>query len=99
MVIETNEFRKQADKIWSEDERLAFVSWISAHYDAGDVVPGADGARKIRWTTKSTGKRCGARVIYFIIDDAQLVLIAVYQKSDRSNMTAKQIKEVKQHEH
>ena len=99
MVIETNEFRKQAEKIWSEDERLAFVSWISEHYEAGDVVPGADGVRKIRWTTKSTGKRGGARVIYFIIDDAQLVLIAVYQKSDRSNMNAKQIKEVKQHEH
>jgi hypothetical protein len=62
-VIETTEFRKQAEKIWSEDERLTFVSWIAEHYEAGDVIPGADGARKIRWTTKSTGKRGGARII------------------------------------
>ncbi len=47
-VIETPTFQKQAEKIWSEDERLAFIAWIAEHPTAGDVIPGADGARKVR---------------------------------------------------
>lgn len=49
-VIETPTFQKQAEKLWSEDERLAFIDWIAANPLAGDVIPGADGARKVRWS-------------------------------------------------
>ena len=45
-VIETPTFEKLADKIWSEDERLDFIKWISLNPLAGDVIPGADGAPK-----------------------------------------------------
>jgi len=44
-VIETPTFQKQAERLWSEAERLAFIDWIAAHPLAGDVIPGADGAR------------------------------------------------------
>ncbi len=47
-VIETPTFQRQAEKLWSEDERLAFIDWIAANPLAGDVIPGADGARKVR---------------------------------------------------
>lgn len=47
-VIETPTFQKQAEKIWSESERLAFIDWIAVNPLAGDVIPGADGARKVR---------------------------------------------------
>ncbi len=30
-VIETTAFQKQVEKIWSEDERLAFIAWIAEH--------------------------------------------------------------------
>ena len=46
-VIETPTFQKQAEKLWSEDERLAFIDWIAENSLAGDVIPGADGARKV----------------------------------------------------
>ena len=45
-VLETETFKKQADKIWSESERLEFIVYLSANPGAGDVVPHADGARK-----------------------------------------------------
>ncbi len=94
-VIETHEFQKQAKKIWTEDERLAFIDWISQNPYAGDVVPGADGARKVRWNITGKGKRGGARIIYFNIDHTCLLLIAIYRKSDKSSISAKQIEEVK----
>ena len=47
-VIETLQFQAQADRIWSEVEREAFVDWIAANPLAGDVIPGAEGVRKVR---------------------------------------------------
>ena len=47
-VIETPTFQKQAEKLWLEEERLAFIDWIAANPLAGDVIPGADGALKVR---------------------------------------------------
>lgn len=49
-VIETPTFQKQAAKLWSEAERLDFIDWIAADPLAGDVIPGAEEARKVRWS-------------------------------------------------
>lgn len=94
-VRETETFKKQADKIWSEDERLEFVAYISANPDAGDVIPHADGARKIRWMVGNSGKRGGVRVIYFNLDTDILCLVAIYKKSEKENMGPNEIREVR----
>jgi hypothetical protein len=56
---------------------------------AGDVIPGADGARKVRWGRAGAGKRGGVRVVYFNLT-AQgvvvLVLVLLYAKSEQANM-------------
>jgi len=94
-VIETPTFQKQAEKLWSEDERLAFIDWIAANPLAGDVIPGADGARKVRWSRSGSGKSSGARVIYFNLTEQEVVLlVAAYAKADRSNMLPSEIKKV-----
>ncbi|WKN20804.1 type II toxin-antitoxin system RelE/ParE family toxin [Azotobacter vinelandii] len=94
-VIETPTFQKQASKLWPEDERLAFIDWIAANPLAGDVIPGADGARKVRWSRAGSGKSGGARVIYFNLTEEEVVLlVAVYAKADRSNMTPAEISKV-----
>ncbi len=85
-VIETPTFQKQADKLWTQDERLGFIDWIAINPDAGDVIPGADGARK------GTGKRGGVRVIYFhLVADEVVLLVLVYAKSVRGNVKASDI--------
>ncbi|OQY42332.1 MAG: hypothetical protein B6242_16325 [Anaerolineaceae bacterium 4572_78] len=58
-VIETPTFQKQFEKIWSEDERLDFISWIAVNPLAGDVIPNAEGARKVRWSIKGSKRRVG----------------------------------------
>jgi len=92
-VAETPEFQKQAAAIWSEDERLAFILWLAAHPDAGDVVPGSGGVRKIRWQRAGMGKRGGVRVVYCHFVKQELVLLlAIYTKSERENMLATDLK-------
>lgn len=93
-VLETDTFKKQVDKIWSEEERLTFISYISANPNAGDVIPNADGARKIRWSAENKGKRGGSRVIYFNLDADILCLVAIYKKAAKENMKPTEIKEV-----
>ena len=91
-VIETPTFQKQVAKVWTEAERLAFIAWIAANPTAGDVIPGADGARKVRWAVQGKGKRGGARVVYFNLSDDELVLlVAVYAKADKTNILPNEI--------
>lgn len=98
-VIETLEFQHQASKIWSEVQRDTFIEWIAANPLAGDVIPGASGARKVRWAASGRGKRGGARVIYFhLTEQGVVLLIAVYVKAERSNMSAQEVRKVN-HEH
>ncbi|WP_217428362.1 hypothetical protein [Rugamonas rivuli] len=49
-VIETPEFMASAAAIWTEAERIDFIDWIADNPLAGDVIPGAGGLRKVRWT-------------------------------------------------
>ena len=91
-VIETPTFKKQADKIWSEDERLDFISWLSKNPLAGNVIPGADGSRKVRWAVSGSGKRGGVRVIYFNLSEQGLIyLITIYQKTVQENISINDI--------
>ncbi|MBF8724412.1 DNA-binding protein [Pseudomonas guariconensis] len=94
-VIETPTFQKNAAKLWSDDERVAFVDWIAANPLAGDVIPGAEGARKVRWARTGSGKSGGARVIYFnLTEDEIVLLITVYAKAERCNMSPAEISKV-----
>ena len=94
-VIETPTFQKQAAKLWDDAERVEFIDWIAANPTAGDVIPGAEGARKVRWSRAGSGKSGGTRVIYFNLTDEEVVLlVAVYAKADRSNMNPADIKKV-----
>jgi len=94
-VIKTPTFSKLADKIWTEDERLDFVSFIAKNPKSGDVIPNAEGARKVRWGVKGSGKRGGTRIIYFNLSEQGVIeLIYIYKKVKQANMTANDIKKV-----
>jgi mRNA-degrading endonuclease RelE of RelBE toxin-antitoxin system len=92
-VVETPTFQKQVEKIWSESERMDFIDWIAENPLSGDVIPGAQGARKVRWSVAGRGKRGGARVIYFnFTEQGVLILLMVYTKSEQSNLEPGEIR-------
>jgi len=66
------------------------------HPDAGDVIPGAGGARKLRWAAKGKGKRGGARIIYvYVVVAARIYLLRCYAKNVRTDLTADEKKELR----
>ena len=85
-VAETSIFQRYSDEIWSDDERLEFISWLALNPEAGDVISGSGGCRKVRWSRKGQGKRGGARVVYFNPTEEVIWLLIVYTKAKFDNL-------------
>ena len=79
-------FQRYADAIWNEEERLEFISWIALNPNAGALIPGTGGCRKVRWSRSGQGKRGGTRVVYFNPTETTLWLLIVYTKSKFDNL-------------
>ena len=47
-------------------EYATFQSWLAANPEAGDVIPGLGGLRKVRMALPGRGKCGGARVLYLL---------------------------------
>lgn len=94
-VAETQAFARLAAKIWSEDELAALVDHIAHNPESGDVIPGTGGVRKLRWGRSGSGKRGGARVIYFYYrPDCPLYLLLAYGKAQATDLTQDEKKAV-----
>ncbi len=87
-VVETPTYLRAAKVFYSEAEREEIVLAIAADPEAGDLMPGTGGYRKLRFRRGGMGKRGGARVIYLYGgEDFPIFLITVYAKSDKGNLS------------
>lgn len=88
-VIESEVFREWAAKVWADDEREAFIDFISVNPEAGDVIKSSGGLRKVRWSRKGKGKSSGVRVIYFTrLPQGEVALLIVYAKAKFDTLPA-----------
>ncbi len=95
-VAETHVFLRQAEDIWSEEDRFEFVDFIASHPDAGDVIPETGGVRKVRWGRQGSGKRAGVRVMYFCYDaNAPLYLLMISAKSRQETLSSEAVQKLK----
>jgi hypothetical protein len=89
--------RLRADYMDDEAYRI-LQNELMQNPEAGDVIEGTGGLRKIRQADprRGKGKRGGLRVIYFWwLDGAQFWLFTVYDKDQADDLTAEQRKVVK----
>jgi len=90
-VSETTAFRRSASAIMAPDEVESLIDRLARQPDAGTLIPGTGGVRKLRWRLAGIGKRGGTRVIYYYHDDTiPLLLLLAYAKSSASDITADQ---------
>ena len=64
--IETNLFTKLVDEYLSGEEYRKLQQSLILNPEAGAVVRGSGGVRKIRWAAQGRGKRGGIRIVYFV---------------------------------
>lgn len=69
-------------------EREALIEYLAANPDAGEVMRGTGGARKLRWATQGKGKSGGARVITFYSGPpVPVFLLTVFGKGEKVYLT------------
>jgi hypothetical protein len=94
-IIESPLFSRLWPDYWSEEERAEFALYLAVNPEAGDVVPGSGGCRKIRWSSAGVGKRGGMRVIYTVrLESGSLVLLVIYSKSAQENISAHVLRKI-----
>ena len=96
-VLQLPKFKAEATELIGTDGIEELAVYLIDHPDAGNVVPGAGGVRKLRWAAKGKGKRGGARVIYlYVVIAARIFLIRCYPKNVKADLTADEKKQIKQ---
>ena len=96
-IIETPTFASDADKLWTAEERGAFCAWLAANPEAGDVIPGSGGCRKVRWYLTGSGKRGGVRVIYFTrLAEGEIWLLVIYSKAVKDSIPGHILKKIRE---
>lgn len=88
-IIESPLFTKLWPEYWTEDEHGHFAAYLATNPDAGDLIAGSGGCRKIRWSREGMGKRSGVRVIYTArLVSGAIVLLTIYAKNAHDNIPA-----------
>jgi mRNA-degrading endonuclease RelE of RelBE toxin-antitoxin system len=65
--------------------------------EAGALIPGSGGLRKMRWSAQGRGKRGGTRLIYYwAVGPEQILLLLIYPKNVQDNLTPAQLKLLRQ---
>ena len=93
VFVELTPFIAFRSEHWDDEDLRRLQNFLFLNPDAGDVIPGGFGLRKLRWSVQGSGKRGGARVIYYRhVPKEHIYLICAYAKSARADLTREQIK-------
>jgi hypothetical protein len=93
--VEAPAFTRQLSGYLDQDEYRELQSELVRNPNAGDVMPGTGGFRKLRWadTRRGKGRRGGLRIIYYyFVSDHQIWLMTLYGKDEAADLTAAQKK-------
>lgn len=93
-VVEFAGYRRRADELLTRQQQDAVINLVAYEPTCGDLIPGSGGLRKVRVGLGTTGKRGGARVIYYFHDpEMPIFLLALYAKNEKGDLTAKEKKD------
>jgi hypothetical protein len=92
-VLETSIFTRRADALLSHSERLDLIAALAKSPQAGDLIPGLGGIRKLRFAPVGRGKSGAFRMIYYAMtDDVPILALLIYGKNEQTNPTSDQRK-------
>ncbi len=94
--IETRLFSRLIQEYLSDQEYGRLQRELVENPDAGSVVRGSGGVRKLRWATSGRGKRGGYRVIYFVRRQNDVIwMLTIYPKNVVDSIPGHILKEIR----
>jgi len=92
-IIETPIFTRKIKDVLSDDEYSKLQWALVINPEAGAVIPGGKGLRKLRWVIPGKEKRGGLRIIYYwYTQDEKIYMLLPYKKSEQEDLTKEQMK-------
>lgn len=86
--IETSSFSAIRERYFTDLDFHLLQLFLMANPQAGNVIRGSGGVRKLRWGTGGRGKRGGLRVIYYwVTRNDQILLITAYRKNEMADLS------------
>lgn len=96
VIVETPVFTKRVIAILSDEEYRLLQMHLINKPDAGKVIKGSGGLRKLRWSAKGHGKSGGVRIIYYwFAAQGTILLLFVYAKNERDDLTPEQLEQLR----
>jgi len=97
VFVELPIFIRCADGLFSDEDLAELQNTLLENPNAGDVIPGGAGLRKLRVPLPGRGKRGGARVIYYHwVSMEQCYLVYAYAKNVTANLSPDQLRRLAQ---
>jgi hypothetical protein len=94
--VETKLFTRLMQEYLSDDEYAQLQQALVADPEAGSVIAGSGGVRKLRWGIAGRGKRGGLRVIYYLrTRHGQIWMLTLYPKNVAENIPAHVLRKIK----
>jgi hypothetical protein len=100
-VLKEFVYMPKFNREWSaagfDDEDLrSLESFLMDKPDAGPVMAGTGGLRKLRWKLPNRGKRGGVRVLYLsYLYTSKICMVDLFPKDEKDNLTAAERNSVK----
>ncbi|MDO3378379.1 type II toxin-antitoxin system RelE/ParE family toxin [Geoalkalibacter halelectricus] len=92
LFIESSIFRRYLANYLTEDEFRGLQLFLAENPEAGAIVKGSGGLRKLRWRASGQGKRGGLRVIYYWqVREKQIYLLTLYAKNEVTDLSPEEV--------
>lgn len=88
--VEAPAFARFRDRYLDDDGFAELQQCLAKNPEAGDIVPGAGGVRKLRWrdSRRGKGRRGGLRIIYYcFLSEQEVWLLTLYDKDEAADLT------------
>ena len=92
IFLETSIFTRLVTEAMDDDSYQKLQAHLVEHPDAGDLIRHSGGLRKIRWAGSGRGKRGGSRVIYYWDMGDRILMVYLFRKNERADLTPDQLK-------
>ncbi|MEM7399882.1 MAG: hypothetical protein AAF354_13225 [Pseudomonadota bacterium] len=73
-----------------EEEKAQLIDWLAINPEAGAIMAGTKGVRKIRWRYRNSSKRGRLRIIYYFRDLNIPVYFYLFSKGKNFNPPEKE---------
>jgi hypothetical protein len=93
--IESSVFQRLCSVYLDDDEYAELQQHMMQNPEAGELVRGSGGVRKLRWFRPGMGKRGGLRVIYFVqYQPNEFWMLSLYAKAKQENVPGHILKQL-----